>query len=132
LRLSRARLDEILQHVAAGGGLEVSGILAGKRERVERVFPIRNAHADPERRYQMDPREQLHAYRAIEDAGMDVVAYYHSHPDFAKGELSATDLAQATEGDYALYALVHRGALRAFAVERGVAREVPVEVSERA
>ena len=96
------------------------------------MFPIRNEHADAERRYRMDPREQLHAYRAIEDAGLDVVAYYHSHPDFAKGELSATDLAQATEGAYALYVLVHRGGVRAFAVDGGAAREVPVEVSDRA
>jgi proteasome lid subunit RPN8/RPN11 len=108
----------------------VSGILAGTGERVERVFPVRNTHADPQRRYQMDPRDQLQAYRDIEDAGLEVIAYYHSHPDFAKGELSATDLAQATEGGYALYALVHRGAVHAFAVDAGSARAVPVEISQ--
>lgn len=106
------------------------GILAGNGDRATRVFPIRNAHPDAQRRYAMDPRDQLHAYRAIEDADLTVIAYYHSHPDSAKGELSATDLAQATEGDYALYALVHRGALRAFAVDAGTAREVPVEITE--
>jgi proteasome lid subunit RPN8/RPN11 len=106
----------------------VSGILAGTGEHVVRVYPIRNAHTDPVRRYEMDPREQLHAYRDIEDAGLDVIAYYHSHPDFAKGELSRTDLALASEGDYALYALVHRGVVHAFAVEDGAAREVPIEM----
>ena len=92
------------------------------------MLPVRNAHPDPQRRYLMDPREQLHAYRAIEDAGLEVIAYYHSHPDFAKGELSATDLAQATEGDYALYVLVHRNAVHAFAIDGGVARAVAVDV----
>lgn len=76
----------------------------------------------------MDAVGQLHAYRAIEDDGHEVVAYYHSHPDFAKGELSATDLGQATEGEYALYALVHRGRLHAFAVDGGAQRPVPVVI----
>ena len=80
------------------------------------------------RRYRMDPQGQLHAYRAIEALGLAVVAYYHSHPDFAKGELSATDLGEATEGDYALYALVHGGTVHAFAVADGAARPVPVDV----
>ena len=76
----------------------------------------------------MDPLEQLHAYRAIEDAGLDVVAYYHSHPDVARPTLSATDLAQATEGDYALYVLIQGGAVYAFAVDRGKEpARVPVE-----
>lgn len=99
---------------------------------MDRVFPIRNTHAEPARRYEMDPREQLQAYRAIEEAGLDVVAYYHSHPDFAAGELSATDLSQATESAYALYVLVHRGAVHAFAVDDGAARAVPVEITDRA
>jgi len=107
-------------------------MLAGKDDRAERVFRIRNAHPEPARRYQMDPLDQLRAYREIEEADLAVVAYYHSHPDFAKGELSATDLAQATEGDYALYALVHQRIVYAFAVENGSAREVPVEVTEPA
>ena len=76
----------------------------------------------------MDPRDQLQAYRAIDDAGLEVIAYYHSHPDFAKPELSTTDLSQATEGDYALYVLIHGGDVHAFAVDGGVARRVAVEI----
>jgi len=123
---------DVVRRAGEANGLEICGILAGRGDHADRVFPIRNAHADPRRRYQMDPLDQLRAYREIEDADLAVVAYYHSHPDFAKGELSATDLAQATEGDYALYALVYRGILRAFVVAGGAGREVPVEVTERA
>jgi proteasome lid subunit RPN8/RPN11 len=102
--------------------------LAGRAEVVERIFPIDNVHADPVHRYEMDPLQQLRAYRDIEDAGLEVLAYYHSHPDFAQPRLSPTDLTQATEGDYALYALIHGGEVRAFALERGSGpRPVPVE-----
>lgn len=81
----------------------------------------------------MDPLQQLHAYRDIEDAGLAVVAYYHSHPDFARPALSQTDLAAATEGDYALYALVHGGEVYAFALDRGrLPAAVPVETTDRA
>jgi proteasome lid subunit RPN8/RPN11 len=121
--------DELVRLAREGAGREVCGIVAGTGEHAIRVFPIANVHAEPERRYVMDPRGQLEAYRAIEDAGLEVVAYYHSHPDFARPELSATDLAQATEGEYALYALVHGGRVRAFAVDRGAAREVPLEIA---
>jgi proteasome lid subunit RPN8/RPN11 len=124
--------DELVRRAREGGGLEVCGILAGRGDKAERVLPIRNAHPEPARRYQMDPREQLRAYREIEDAGLEVVAYYHSHPDGARGELSATDLAAATEGGYALYALVHRGVVHAFAVRDAAARPVPVEVTDSA
>ena len=131
MRLPRRLHDELLTLARDGAGLEVCGIIAGRGEDAERVVPVRNAHPEPARRYEMDPRDQLNAYRAIEDAGQAVVAYYHSHPDHAHGELSATDLALATEGSYALYALVHRDAVRAFAVSDGRAREVPVELIDR-
>ncbi len=83
-------------------------------------------HDEPGRRYQMDALEQLHAYRAIEDAGLDVLAYYHSHPGFAQPRLSATDLAEATEGRYALYVLLHGGEVYAYAVDGGVQSAVDV------
>lgn len=87
LSLPRPAYDEILAH-AAGSDEEVCGILAGDRgddaeseSRVEAVHPARNVADSPRTRYLIDPEQQLRIIEAIEDAGREVVGFYHSHPE---------------------------------------------------
>lgn len=86
LSLSRAAYDEILAHAEAGGEQEVCGILAGERReggdaaRVETVHRATNVADHPKTRYRIDPEEQLAIIESTEDAGREVVGFYHSHP----------------------------------------------------
>ena len=73
-------------HAAAAEGYphEVVGILAGVRESgsVSEVVPLMNERADsPRNRYRVSGLVMMRAEQAIEAKGLEVVGYYHSHPD---------------------------------------------------
>ncbi|WP_135806327.1 desampylase [Halorussus marinus] len=91
--------EEILAHAREGAPEEVCGILAGRRDgddaEVLARHPAANAAADPRTRYEIAAREQLELLEAIDEAGREVVGFYHSHPR-GPAEPSATDAAEAT------------------------------------
>jgi proteasome lid subunit RPN8/RPN11 len=80
------------QHVASLTPQEVCGLLAGKDCRVSNHFPIENELHLPNR-FRMDAQSQLNAFLLIEKLGIDLLAYYHSHP-LGGGEPSATDVTE--------------------------------------
>nr|WP_309221746.1 desampylase [Halorussus sp. MSC15.2] len=95
----RSVREEILAHARDGAPEEVCGILAGTWDegdhRVEARHPAENVAETPRTRYEIGPREQLALMEEIEDAGREVVGFYHSHPR-GPARPSATDAAQAT------------------------------------
>ena len=79
-------------------------------------------------RYLISPREQLNAFREMDDQGEELVAIYHSHPA-SQPYPSPTDRAEAhyPEAAYVLVSL--RTAVpevRAFRIADDVVREVPL------
>jgi proteasome lid subunit RPN8/RPN11 len=79
------------QHAVSMAPQEVCGLLAGKDCRVSKHFPIENELHLPTR-FRMEPQSQLDAFLSMEKLGIDLLAYYHSHPQ-GEGEPSTTDLA---------------------------------------
>ncbi|MFB6304420.1 MAG: desampylase [Haloferacaceae archaeon] len=103
LVVARAAYDEMLRRGEAGGEREVCGVMAGRRgeaeSRVVDVHPAENVAETPETRYAMDPEEQYAIVERVEDAGRDVVGFYHSHPA-GPPRPSGTDAARATWTGY--------------------------------
>lgn len=103
IEFSRAAYDEIVSHALEGGDREVCGILAGEydadRSVVTAVDRAANAAPTPETRYAIDPEEQLEIIERLEDAGLEIVGFYHSHPD-GPTRPSETDVERATWDDY--------------------------------
>ncbi|MDP8952404.1 MAG: M67 family metallopeptidase [Actinomycetota bacterium] len=91
-------IAEVIAHAREGQPEEVCGWLAGRGNRVERVYPVPNASEDPERDFRMEPEAQLSAMLEIREAGLDLTATYHSHPR-TPAEPSAKDLALAAYPD---------------------------------
>lgn len=103
----------IVDHARAGAPEEVVGILAGEhggsgenaaegtesRSRVECVFSAENASETPESRYEIAPAEELELLERVEEAGLDVVGFYHSHPRGPSGP-SQTDVREAAWPGY--------------------------------
>lgn len=93
-----------------------------------RGYPVANVAADPARRFCLDPRGQIDAFRRMRERGEALYAIYHSHPR-GEAEPSVTDLAEATYSE-ALYLIVAPAAqgplLRAFLIRDGAARELAV------
>ncbi len=71
--------QEILAHLVACLPQEGCGLLGGKQDYCERVWTIPNELHSPNG-FQMDPQAQLQAFLQMEDLGLDLVAFFHSHP----------------------------------------------------
>ncbi|MCP3956905.1 MAG: M67 family metallopeptidase [bacterium] len=68
------------------------------RVSVDAVFHARNLRVDrPHDRYLLDPADHLAAHRAARARGLDVVGFWHSHPD-RPAKPSVTDLEAAWKG----------------------------------
>lgn len=72
------------EHVLGGYPAEVVGILAGQRQEgrvveIERLVNTRTDRAAD--RYEVHPLALMKAEQALEDRGLEIVGYYHSHPD---------------------------------------------------
>ena len=151
--LPEALRQELIAHAREGSPDEVCGILAGREGRVERVFRVTNTadSVGPELgvfrdretgvasagqkavHYYMDPRDQLRVYNEIDDLGLEVIGYYHSHTH-TEARPSPTDVRLATDLT-AYYVLVsledeQNPAVRAWRISKAEPTDETGEVSE--
>jgi proteasome lid subunit RPN8/RPN11 len=78
---------------------ECCGVLLGTFSRgdrtVEKVVRCGNTRDDrPQDRYHIDPKELIRIQRESMQQGLEIVGFYHSHPDHP-AQWSQTDLAEA-------------------------------------
>ena len=90
MRISRQLLDDVIAHARADAPNECCGMIASSNGEAVAVHRARNAAASPFR-YEMDGMEQYRIQTAIEDAGHELGAIYHSHTRSAP-EPSQTDI----------------------------------------
>lgn len=86
LKLSPAHLEEIRRHGRETYPHECCGFMLGKargeEKEVVRLLPAANTREDsPQNRYLIPPEAYLGAEQEAERAGLDIVGFYHSHPD---------------------------------------------------
>jgi proteasome lid subunit RPN8/RPN11 len=76
---------------------------------VTEVRPARNIIVDRARdRYEIDPRDHIRTQREADAAGLDIVGYYHSHPDHP-AQASRFDTERAWAGYVYLIVSVENG-----------------------
>ena len=100
MRIARQALREVEAHAAEGYPYEVCGMLiaAPGSGLVTEARRARNSVVDRARdRYEMDPRDQLRVQRECDAAGLEIVGYYHSHPDHP-AQASITDAQRSWAG----------------------------------
>jgi proteasome lid subunit RPN8/RPN11 len=78
---------------------ECCGVMVGQgngdaRSVVETVRCGNTRDDSPHNRYNIDPRELVRIQRQSQERGLDIVGFYHSHPDHP-ARWSATDLEEA-------------------------------------
>ena len=102
IQLKKEQLESIRSHGAKEYPNECCGMLLGRADgdskEVLEVVPLRNLRHDSPRaqellpledpgreseknRFLIDPLEQLRVEREARERGLDVLGYYHSHPD---------------------------------------------------
>jgi [CysO sulfur-carrier protein]-S-L-cysteine hydrolase len=79
LMLSLKQWQQMLQHINTCLPEEACGLIGGKEEQAILVIPIENEFHSPVR-FRMRPEEQLKAFLAFEQNGLDLIGIYHSHP----------------------------------------------------
>jgi proteasome lid subunit RPN8/RPN11 len=103
MRIARREYESVLAESRRGHPLEVCGVLLGRAAaaaelRVEAVRPMANREAEsPHTSYVIAPEDLLAAQRQARARGLDIVGYYHSHPDHP-ARPSETDRRIAAEG----------------------------------
>ena len=131
MRISQVLLDEIVEHARAEAPNECCGMIATQDGVAVAVHRARNAAAIP-LRYEMDGMEQYKIQSAIEDAGHELGAIYHSHTR-SDPEPSQTDINLAFYPD-ALYVIVgvkgEEHDVRAWRIVDGAVSEAALEVQD--
>lgn len=135
LVVPRSVAEELLAHARAELPNEACGLLSGSLAsgRATQFHPARNAEASP-LRYNVHPEDLVRITFAIEDAGEELVAIFHSHT-LSPAVPSATDLRAAMYPDpfYLLASLADpdaspEGALRAWRIQGGHSSEMPLTI----
>lgn len=83
--ISKAVFDEILDHAKESYPDECCGVIAGKpgpERTVEKAYRTENTNKVRSRdRYEIDPAALLKLDRKLREEGLDILGFYHSHPD---------------------------------------------------
>lgn len=97
IRIEDGAWQAMLSHARNAYPKECCGILLGVEEpggerRVTFAFAARNAYeGDQSDRFLIDPRDQVRANLKCRTEDIDIIGFFHSHPDCA-AYFSATDL----------------------------------------
>jgi proteasome lid subunit RPN8/RPN11 len=129
VRIARELLDEMIAHAREEAPNECCGMVASDDGRAVKVYRAVNAAASP-LRYEIDGQDQYRIQTAIDDAGCDLGAIYHSHtrsPPYP----SQTDINLAFYPD-ALYLIVglaeEEPEVRAFTINGGLVKDAELTV----
>ena len=131
MRISRRLLDDVIAHAREDAPNECCGMIAARDGEAVAVHRATNAAASP-LRYEIEGSEQYRIQTAIEDAGHELGAIYHSHTRSAP-EPSQTDINLAFYPE-ALYVIVgvsgDHDDVRAWNIVDGKVTEAVLEVEE--
>jgi proteasome lid subunit RPN8/RPN11 len=100
MRITREAMLGVHEHAGDGYPNEVCGMLIAARgsDLVTRSRRVRNTVVERARdRYEMDPLDQIRIQRECDAGGLDIVGYYHSHPDHP-ARASITDSTRSWAG----------------------------------
>jgi [CysO sulfur-carrier protein]-S-L-cysteine hydrolase len=132
VRISSALLEQVVDHALEDPGNEVCGVVAvadGAEREATRVYRATNVFASP-MKFEIDPKELLALYNAIESEGAELGAIYHSHvrsPPYP----SQTDVNFAANWPGVEWIIVGLAAgeqpeVRSYLIEDGTIEEVPI------
>jgi [CysO sulfur-carrier protein]-S-L-cysteine hydrolase len=131
MRIARSMLDRIVAQARAEAPNECCGIVGTRDGRAVALYPVRNAAASP-LRYEIDPKEQLRVFEALDEQDLEIGAIYHSHTRSAP-EPSQTDINLAFYPD-AVYVIVgvagEEDDVRAWHIREGTVTAATLEVEE--
>jgi len=138
LQIARAHVDAMIAHARADHPDEACGVIVGPAgsDVPTRYVAMLNADRSPTF-FRFDPTEQLHLYRAMDDADEEIVVVYHSHTA-TEAYPSRTDISYAAEpqAHYVLVSTAESGRgegpteVRSYRIVDGAVTEEEIDVTE--
>ena len=130
VNIPRTLVNRILTLAQGSPDEEVCGLVSA-RDQDMRCIPVANVASDRQRRFTMDPAQQIDAMRAMRERGETLFAIYHSHPA-GPAEPSSTDIEQAGYPDvlHLIVSLNTKGVLelRGYRFKQDTAEPVHLEI----
>ena len=131
--LPQQLVEQIIGHVLTSPSREVCGLVGAVDGQPVSAYPVNNVSAEPECRFEMDPRQQIAAMREMRDAGERLFAIYHSHPQGppapSPADVRLAGYPQALNLIVSL-ADAHLPEVRGFYIRSGEVEEVTLEVAD--
>ena len=97
VRMAPAVFDAMIEHALDERPFECCGVLAGSGGVITHNYRAPNAADLNGIRYEIDGKAFLRINREIDDADLELLGVYHSHP-FTRAYPSVTDIGQAWDG----------------------------------
>ncbi len=120
---------EMIDHVSKTFPEEGCGLLFGKDQQVENVFPVTNQLHSPVRFY-MNPVELVNAFEFMDSSGLSLLGIFHSHPTGPQTP-SETDIKEFNYPGVASIILVPNGkfgwTFRVFEIKDDIYQEIVVK-----
>ena len=128
IELPRSILDQITVQARKEAPRECCGILGGAGNTAKTQYPLKNEAAHPDKEYFASPQELFRTMRSMRDAGEEMVAIYHSHPN-GSAQPSQADLDLAFyRTTYLIVAVSDTIDVRAFELNQAGATEINILV----
>lgn len=111
MKITDAQLKQIYAHAKETYPYECCGFLLGSVEEgglVQQVRRAANQNQERTDRFIISAEEYFETQSAADDAGLEIIGIYHSHPDWPPIP-SQTDMDNAWEDVYFLISSVHEG-----------------------
>lgn len=106
LKLRLADWEAMRAHVESCLPMEACGLLAGNGHSVDEVVPITNSAQSPSR-FCMDPKQQLTAFRHLDETGRELLGIFHSHPAETGTDANHLRGPSPTDIEEAAYPVIH-------------------------
>lgn len=90
LFLKKDHIKKIIEHSKRELPFEACGILAGKESKVRKIYHMTNTDRS-EKKFMMEPKEQLRVLKDIRNLKLEMVGIYHSHT-YTKAYPSVRDI----------------------------------------
>ena len=129
--LNKKQQDQLVEHSKKEAPDEACGILAGRNQKVEKVYEMANKDKSS-KTFFMDPEEQLKVMKEIRNSGLEMMGIYHSHLETeAYPSVHDVELAYYPEASYVIVSIKDRDKpnIRSFKIEEGkiAGEEVKIE-----
>ena len=119
IRIPRELYLQLLTQARAARPLEIVGMLIGKDREISQILPLQNIAPIPQTEFVADPEGVLHALKHLRTQDLELLAFYHSHPN-GPAKPSRTDILEAKWDVPMLILDAKHNTMRAWQLETGL------------